>query len=340
MVSSLSGPLRCGTITLQQPMGVGTNKWGTSNKHSQLDIGQALEASLEAGITLLDTAQGYPTSEDCIGNLRKSIPNGEQAVIVSKFNSVQYKPAQLVPSLKTALTKCGVDALDAYLIHCPYGDFKVLAEQLAEAYHQGLARNVGVSNFHEAELREMHGLLAARGVPLVFNEIEFSLLVRAPESSGLLGVCKELGVTVLAWCPLGSGRLTEKQSVDELSDAPTLAVLREVKAIAKARGKTVAQVAINWCICKDTVPIPGARTKAQATENAGALGWRLSPEEMSKLDAVAMERNGAFQNPDAMMVFFGLSPPGCLRPCVQGLIGCFISSLSCCFPAVFKAFTP
>merc|ERR1712190_286529 len=99
------------------------------------------------------------------------------------------------------------------------------------------------------QLREMHRLLAARGVPLVFNEIEFSLLVRAPENSGLLDVCKQLGVTVLAWAPLASGRLTEKEGTAQISHAPTLAVLREVKEIASAREKTVAQVALNWCIC-------------------------------------------------------------------------------------------
>ena len=72
-------------------------------------------------------------------------------------------------------------------------------------------------------------------VPLVFNEIEFSLLVRAPETNGLLGACKELGVTVLAWAPLASGRLTQKESMSNISDTATLALREELKQVVKVR---------------------------------------------------------------------------------------------------------
>lgn len=330
--SHVHGDLQCGTITLQQPMGVGTNKWGTGAKFSQENIGEALAASLSAGVTLLNTAQMYNTSEACIGNLRKSVPNGERAVIVSKFASLSKKPADLIPTLRKTLADLGVEAIDAFLVHHPKGDLKELAERLADAHQQGLARNVGVSNFGEAQLREFHGRLAARGVPLIFNEIEFSLLERSAESSGLLRTCKELGVTVLAWAPLASGRLTEKESVGNISHEPTVAALQEVKAIAKARSKTVAQVAINWCICKDTVPIPGARTRAQALDNAGALGWSLTEQEVARLDAVAIEGNGMYDNPDAFVVFLG--EPRVCKSCYRCIVGCILGCVKKCVPSL------
>merc|ERR1712008_208435 len=95
----------------------------------------------------------------------------------------------------------------------------------------------------------------------VFNEIEFSLLAREAELNALLDVCKELGVTVLAWAPLASGRLTQKDSLTQISDPATLALREVLKELAAAHKKTTAQVALNWCICKGTVPIPGALRK-------------------------------------------------------------------------------
>eukprot|EP00930_Biecheleria_cincta_P095278 TRINITY_DN87256_c0_g1_i1.p1 TRINITY_DN87256_c0_g1~~TRINITY_DN87256_c0_g1_i1.p1 ORF type:complete len:349 (+),score=45.00 TRINITY_DN87256_c0_g1_i1:176-1222(+) len=318
-------PLICGTLTLQQRMGVGTNKWGTDpQKFSHNDIRAAFEASLAAGITLLNTAQVYGTSEDCIGILRRDVPGGESALLVSKFNALSTGVGGLIPSLRDTLRKCGVSTLDGFLVHFPSGDPKLLAEKLAEAYHEGLVRNVGVSNYGPEKLREMHELLKARNVPLVFNEIEFSILRRLPESNGLLRTCRQLGVTVLAWAPLASGRLTSKPSVSQLSEATTVAALQELRAVAKDRGKTPAQVAINWCICKGTVPIPGARTREQAEENAGALGWRLTDEELARLDAVAVDHCGMYGSPEAIYTFMGFWPPRFLRPLVSAVLSCIL----------------
>merc|ERR1712113_1140427 len=125
------------------------------------------------------------------------------------------------------------------------------------------------------------------------------------------------GVTVLAWAPLASGRLTQKESVQNITDPATLTLLSQLKEVANTRGKTVAQVALNWCICKGTVPIPGARTKAQALDNAGAVGWRLTAPEMARLDSVAVEKGGFLENPEAMYTFFGFWPPRIFRPLVS-----------------------
>ena len=76
--------------------------------------------------------------------------------------------------------------------------------------------------------------------------------------------------------------------------------------ISRRRGRTPAQVALNWVICKGAVPIPGARTKAQAVENCGAAGWRLLPEDVQALDAVAVLDGGYYNDPEAVLTFLRL----------------------------------
>jgi aryl-alcohol dehydrogenase-like predicted oxidoreductase len=143
-------------------------------------------------------------------------------------------------------------------------------------------------------------------VPLATNQVEYSLLRTMPETGGLLRACSELGVTLLAFSPLAMGRLTGKYNAAnpppgdrKFSDYPMPEiepVIAELRRIGAARGnKTPAQVALNWIICKGAVPIPGAKNASQAEQNAGALGWRLSVDEVAALDRVAKPgRRGAF----------------------------------------------
>lgn len=324
--------IKCGTLSFQ-PLGVGTNKWGTDpQKYNHNNIRSAFETSLAAGVTLLNTAQLYYTSENCIGKLRSEVPGGDKALVISKFDALSQKTDQLIPTLQESCQKCGVEAMDGFLIHHPKGTPEAMADQLAAAYQRGLVKNVGVSNYDEPALRQMHQLLKDRGVPLVFNEIEFSLLRRLPESNGLLKVCKELDVTVLAWAPLASGRLTSKPCTEQLSEAQTVACLEQMKILADRHKKTVAQVALNWCICKGTVPIPGARTLEQAQENAGALGWQLSTEEVAQLDAVSVDSMGMYNSPEAIYTFFGWWPPAVVRPICTGFLHCILALARKCVP--------
>lgn len=191
---------------------------------------------------------------------------------------------------------------------------EVYWEGLVECYKRGIVANVGVSNYGPSLLRRAHAYFKARGVPLASNQINYSLLYRRNGAQATVDVCRSLGIKVLAYFPLAMGVLTGKwKSYDfpgvgpvgeplnpdmtgkstleqlELADTakqvgPVLAVLEDV---AKARGKTVSQVALNWVICKGAIPIPGARTAAQVVDNAGALGWRLSEEEVRRLESAA-----------------------------------------------------
>jgi aryl-alcohol dehydrogenase-like predicted oxidoreductase len=134
-------------------------------------------------------------------------------------------------------------------------------------------------------------------VPLASNQVHYSLLNRGIERSGLLALCRELGVTVIAYSPLEKGMLTGKYTPDNLPGGlrnrmyqraylerirPLIQRLRE---LGEAHGgKSPAQVALNWIICKGAIPIPGAKNARHARDNAGALGWRLSDDEVAELD--------------------------------------------------------
>jgi aryl-alcohol dehydrogenase-like predicted oxidoreductase len=120
-----------------------------------------------------------------------------------------------------------------------------------------------------------------------------------PLQTGLLEACRELGVVMLAYSPLGQGRLSGKYSAAHpppgrrtFSDHPMAtveAVVAELRRIGEAHGgRTPSQVALAYLIAKGAVPIPGAKNGEQSEQNAGALGWRMTDEELGGLDAVAL----------------------------------------------------
>jgi pyridoxine 4-dehydrogenase len=146
--------------------------------------------------------------------------------------------------------------------------------------------------------------LAKRGIPLATNQIQLSLLYRYPEENGLLQACQDLGVKVLSYSPLALGLLTGKytsENVDTISgprkklfqktvSKPEFEnLLRSMQLVANAHGDdtTLAQVAINYCRAKNTIPIPGARNLRQVQSNYGSLDWTMSSEEIKLLDAAA-----------------------------------------------------
>lgn len=124
-----------------------------------------------------------------------------------------------------------------------------------------------------------------------------SLIYRTPESSGVLESCRENGVTIMAYSPLAQGLLTGKYTLDNRPTGPRAGFFTEerirgvqplvevLKAIGEERGKTPAQVALNWCLCQDLcLPIPGAKNARQVEEISGASGWRLEAGELAELD--------------------------------------------------------
>jgi aryl-alcohol dehydrogenase-like predicted oxidoreductase len=297
-------------------MGLGTWAWGdrttwgmgTYDTQYNFDtIYEAYQSSVSAGVTLLDTAEKYGNgeSERIIAKLlaRGEASGRAKVLLATKFMPFPWKlrlEVELRKALEASLSRLQVPFVHLYQIHGPISlrSHEVMAKALAAVHREGLVKAVGVSNYSEGELRAIHRALQAHGIPLATNQIEYSLLRNMPEREGLLRACKELGVLVLAYSPLAQGRLTGKYSEQNqpqgsrhFSDypmrelSPLLSVLRGLGE--KFGQKTPSQVALNWLLCKGVIPIPGAKNKRQAEENAGALGWRLAPEDVLQLDSLA-----------------------------------------------------
>jgi len=286
-----------------------TGTWGMDGYDRSYDfdtIRAAYRASIDAGVTLLDTAEMYGDgeSERIIGRLlAEDSTRAQQVIVATKFMPFPWRipfAQRLRSALEASLERLQLRAVHLYQVHGPISmrSHRTVAAALAGPYRDGLFKAAGVSNYSAAEVRAIHAALTAEGVPLLTNQVEFSLLRAMPERSGLLATCRELGMTVLAYSPIAMGRLSGKYTTANPPPGkrnfsaypmaeiePVLSVQREIGA--RHGGKTPAQVALNWLMCKGAVPIPGAKNAAQAAQNAGALGWRLSDDDVATLDAAA-----------------------------------------------------
>ncbi len=298
------------------PLGVGTWAWGDKGvwgmggydqSLTESTIRDAWDASIEAGVVLFDTAEVYGRgeSERIIGRLLAADPTvRSRIVIATKFMPSPWKlnvHSQLLSAARQSLERLGCGAIDLYQIHGPISlrSHDALAEALAAAQAEGLVKAVGVSNYSAKETRSIDAALRKRDLRLASNQIEFSLLRTMPRQVGLLDGCRELGVVPLAYSPIGQGRLTGKYSVSNpppggrtFSAHPMEqvdAIVAELRSIGDAHdGRTPSQVALAWLIAQGAVPIPGAKNRSQAEQNAGALGWQMTDDELARLDAASL----------------------------------------------------
>jgi aryl-alcohol dehydrogenase-like predicted oxidoreductase len=305
-----------GKSNLQVPrLGVGAMTWGDAKgvarlhpaktayggAHGSDEEKRALEASIEAGVNLFDTAAIYAggASERRLGELARD----REFLIASKFpGGFWFKAEDLPKELDASLARLGRSSIDLYQHHFPNPRVSIpkLMDQLADAVVSGKVKAVGVSNYSAEQMREAHAALARRGIPLASNQVEYSLLHRQPETNGVLDTCRELGVTLIAYSPLAGGRLTGKYSAQNRASGlfrrilpqynrkamaalqPVIHLLRE---IGEKHGKTPSQVALRWLIENPIVlPIPGAKNGAQAATNAQALTFSLTAEEVDALN--------------------------------------------------------
>jgi len=267
--------------------------------HGYEEEKRALEASLEAGINLFDTAAFYSggASERRVGELAQ----GKDVLIASKFPSgLRFGADDFPGELEASLNRLGRRSLDLYQHHFP-GRVSIpdLMNHMADAVEAEKVTAVGVSNYSAEQMRRAHAALATRGVPLAANQVEYSLLHRQPETNGVLDACRELGVTLIAYTPLAGGLLTGKYSAE---NRPTgfyrrvlpryrrkaldsiQPVVRLLGEIGDRYSKTPSQIALRWVIENPMVlPIPGAKNGKQATSNAAALNFSLTAEEVATL---------------------------------------------------------
>jgi len=288
-------------------MGIGTWSWGDrlywgfGKGYDEKGLRDAFHWLMRSGVNFFDTAEvyGQGNSEEMLGRF---IAEVEQPVrIATKFMPLPWRLSRkaLLRALRKSLNRLGVASVDLYQIHMPLPPVTIETwmQAMAEAVQEGLTKAVGVSNYNREQMQRAFDALSAEGVSLRANQVEYSLLDRHIEKDGLLQASRDLDVRLIAYSPLASGVLTGKYTPenpvqgiranrytkDKLEKAqPLIRTLNRIGGMHE--GKTPAQVALNWVICKGLMPIPGVKTLAQAQVNAGALGWRLSEEEEQLLD--------------------------------------------------------
>jgi aryl-alcohol dehydrogenase-like predicted oxidoreductase len=317
MASSPALPLRSlgRTGILVSPIGLGTMEFSGGGglagvafpRIPQSAKNEIVQAALAGGINWFDTAEAYGGGESersLAAALRAAGKTDGEVVIATKWLPVLRTARNLQHSIQDRLRFLGGYSIGLYMVHQPYGLSSPEAEMsaMADLVEAGTIRSVGVSNFRPERMRRAHKALQDRGLPLAVNQVHYSLLRREIETNGILETARTLGVTIIAYTPLESGLLTGKyhRNPDLLHKTPffrrsmiqrrleaTRPLVNLLEEIGRRHEATPSQVALNWLIHFEgdlVVAIPGATKVEQARDNAGAMRFRLTDEEMDSLD--------------------------------------------------------
>jgi diketogulonate reductase-like aldo/keto reductase len=249
--------------------------FGTSGLGVQAAV--AVAHALRVGYRHLDAARKYGTEDGVGEGIRLAkVPRGE-LFITTKVSHENLRPADFARSVDQSLKALGVDYVDLLLVHWPNAAIP-LAETmaaLARAKRDGLARHLGVANFNIALLDEAIRLCAE---PLVTLQAEFHPYL---DQGTLLDACRRRGLVLTGYCPLGRGRLIGDSTVG---------------AIARARSRTVAQIALRWAIGQGVVPIPRSSNPQRIGENFAVFDFALNADEMARIAALK-RRDGRIADP-------------------------------------------
>ena len=231
---------------------------------------EPLRRAFELGALLVDTAESYG-SEEVVGEAARGLR--DRLFIASKVSPRNFRPADIRKAADASLRRLNTDRLDLYQLHFP--NYNVPLEETLGAMEDlvdaGKVRFIGVSNFLLPELKRAQR--AMRRHPLVANQLRYSLVDRSIER-GLLEYCQREGITVIAYSPLAENfRALSKRDPEGA-----------LERVAGRRGKTVPQVALNWCLRPaGVVAIPKASSIPHVEDDCGASGWELSPEDADEL---------------------------------------------------------
>ena len=299
-------------------MGCGTWAWGNRllwgyDRSMDSQLQEVFNLCVSNGVTLFDTGDSYGTgrlkgqSEKLLGKFSQeySGANQDNICLATKLAAYPWRLTRgsMVAAAKASIGRMGrVDLAQMHWStanYFPWQEWQLL-DGLADLYEQGLVKGVGLSNYGTKRLKKVHQKFSDRNIPLATLQVQYSLLSTYPVTElGIKDICDELGIKLIAYSPLCLGILTGKYSDPStypqglrgllfkrlIPEARSL--LNCLQAIAESRQKTMSQVAINWCIGKGTIPIPGAKTIQQAQDNIAAQNWRLDAGEMEELDRAA-----------------------------------------------------
>jgi aryl-alcohol dehydrogenase-like predicted oxidoreductase len=278
--------------------------WGFGHGYDKEDLRAVFHFALDAGISFFETSEiyGQGKAEAYLGEfLQETAWNG---ILASKFVSIPWRLRRkaLSRSLKNSLTRLEQEKIDLYQIHGSLSPVTIETwmDEMVEAMQAGLIDHIGVSDFDREQLQRAYDHLVKEGITLTSCQKEFNLLNRSVEASGLIALCRQLNISFIACSPLSMGVLTGKYTPQnpptgfrarKYSQKYLQTIQPLIKLMQKVgqnhEGKTTAQVAINWLICKGVVPVPGAKTLKQAEENIGSVGWYLDEEEITALDEMS-----------------------------------------------------
>ena len=281
--------------------------YGTASDDQSIAV---IHKALDLGINFLDTADMYGpfVNERLVGRAIRD-RRGE-AVVATKFAIVRDESGAFVgirgdaeyvrEACEASLQRLGVDTIDLYYQHRvdPNVPIEETVGAMAELVQEGKVRYLGLSEAAPDTIRRAQAVH-----PISALQTEYSLWSRDPEAE-LFALCAELGITFVAYSPLGRGFLTGSiKSIDDLAPddwrrmnprfqgenfAKNLDVVEEVRSIAEARGCTAAQLALAWAIRNpQVVTIPGTTRIERLEQNARAADLTLTAEELAAIDAVA-----------------------------------------------------
>ena len=272
-------------------------------------INLIVKTSLEGGINWFDTAEVYGNGASEKALAASLVKNGMkpgQVTVATKWWPMFRTASNISKTIGDRLKALAPFPIDLYQVHQPWGfsNEKAEMEAMAKLVREKKVRYVGVSNFPANKMRSAWEALQKQGIPLVSNQVPYSLLNRKIESNGILETAKELGITIIAYSPLAQGMVTGKfhENPELLKNIgmrkytslfkpsgieKSRPVIETVREIAVRNGVTPSQVALNWLIShhgETVVAIPGSTKELYAKENAGSMNFRLSPEDLDLLD--------------------------------------------------------
>jgi aryl-alcohol dehydrogenase-like predicted oxidoreductase len=276
-----------------------------------------IHRAIEIGINFLDTADIYGphTNERLVG---RAIRDRRDAVVLATkfgnlrspeglFLGVNGRPEYVRQACDASLQRLGVDVIDIYYQHRvdPATPIEDTVGAMADLVKSGKVRHLGLSEAGAATIRRAQAVH-----PIAALQTEYSLWSRDPETE-LLATCRELGIAFVAYSPLGRGFLTGRfRTIDDLAAddwrrnnprfqgenfTRNLDLVAKVGELARAKGRTPAQLALAWLLAQgsDVIPIPGSTRAERVEENAGAVRVELSREELAALDGIAPSVAGA-----------------------------------------------